>query len=111
MPQAIWNGTVIAESATTELVEGGHYFPPASLKQDYFRKCDTTTTCGWKGTANYYDIVVDEATNPGAAWYYTDPKEAAENIRGYVAFWKGVEIKELPTDQTNKSDASGTCEI
>lgn len=111
MPQAIFNGTVIAESKTTEMVEGSHYFPPESLKQDHFRKSVTTTTCGWKGTANYYDVIVGDRTNAGAAWYYADPKEAAENIRGYVAFWKGVEIKELPSDQTNQSDAGGVCEI
>ncbi len=92
MTRAIWNGTVIAESDETEIVDGNHYFPPASIRQEYFQPCDTTSVCGWKGTASYYDIVVDEKTNPGAAWYYATPKPEAENIRGYVAFWKGVEI-------------------
>lgn len=93
MPQATWNGTVIAETENFETVEGNVYFPPESIKQEYFQKCDTTTVCGWKGTANYYDIVVDGQTNAGAAWYYADPKPEAKNIAGYVAFWKGVEVK------------------
>lgn len=110
MPQAIWNGTVIAESDVTEKVDGNHYFPPASIKKEHFRAIDTTTICGWKGTANYYDIVVGDQTNAGAAWYYADPKEAAENIRGHIAFWKGVEIKELPGDQSS-TDKSGSCDV
>lgn len=93
MPQATWNGTVIAESDSFETVEGNVYFPPESIKQEYFQKADTTTVCGWKGTANYYDIVVEGQTNAGAAWYYADPKPEAKNISGYVAFWKGVEVK------------------
>lgn len=93
MPQAIWNGTVIAESDSFETVEGNTYFPPQAIKPEYFRKSDATTVCGWKGTANYYDIVVDGQINQGAAWYYADPKPEAEKIAGYVAFWKGVEVK------------------
>ena len=92
MAKAIWNGVVIAESDNTEMVEGNHYFPPESINQDYFRNCDTTTVCPWKGTANYYDIVVDGNTNAGAAWYYADPKPEAANIKGRIAFWKGVEV-------------------
>ncbi len=93
MVQAIWNGQVIAESDNTESVEGNHYFPPGSLKEEFFKDSSTTTVCGWKGTANYYTIEVDGQTNADAAWVYRDPKEAASNIKDYVAFWKGVEVK------------------
>lgn len=92
MTQAIWNDTVIAESDQTHVVEGNHYFPPDSIKQEFFSPCSQTTVCGWKGTANYYDVVVDDSVNPGAAWYYSDPKPAAANIKGYIAFWKGVRV-------------------
>ncbi len=92
MATATWNGVVIAESDQTEIVDGNHYFPPDSIKQEYFRPSDQTTVCGWKGTANYYDLVVAGQTNAGAAWYYADPKSAAENIKGHVAFWKGVSV-------------------
>jgi uncharacterized protein (DUF427 family) len=90
--QAIWNGAVIADSNDTIVVEGNHYFPPESLKQACFRPSTRTSVCGWKGTANYYDVVVDSQENPGAAWYYPDPKSAADNIRGRVAFWRGVKV-------------------
>lgn len=93
MNQAIWKGTVIAESDQVQTVEGNAYFPPDTIKQEYFRPSDATTVCGWKGTANYYDVVVDDQVNPQAAWYYADPKPQAENIRGHVAFWKGVQVK------------------
>lgn len=92
MPKAIWNGTVIAESDATEIVEGNHYFPPESIHREYFRDSDLHTVCGWKGTASYYDIVIDGKTNANAAWYYPDPKPEAANIKGYIAFWKGVEV-------------------
>jgi uncharacterized protein (DUF427 family) len=88
MPKVIWNGTVLAESDNTEVVEGNQYFPPDSLNQEYFKSIDKTTVCGWKGTANYYDIVVDGKVNSGAAWYYADPKPQASNIKGYVAFYR-----------------------
>lgn len=91
--KAIWKGTVIAESDTTEIVEGNHYFPPGTIKAEYFKKSDATTTCPWKGLANYYDIVVGGQTNPGAAWYYAAPTPAAAKIKDHVAFWKGVEVK------------------
>ncbi len=94
MPKAIWNNTVVAESDATEIVDGNHYFPPGSLNQQYFRSSDATTVCGWKGTANYYDVVVDGQVNQQAAWYYADPKPEAENIKGYVAFWKGVQVED-----------------
>ena len=93
MTQAIWNGQVIAESESTEVVEGNHYFPPDSINRDFVSPSDTTTVCGWKGTANYYDVVVEGQTNAGSAWYYAEPKPEAANIKGYVAFWKGVEVK------------------
>jgi uncharacterized protein (DUF427 family) len=93
MPRAIWNGTVIAESDRHEIVEGNVYFPPEALKADFFRPSDRTTVCGWKGTARYHDVVVDGKVNPAAAWYYPDPKPAAANIRGHVAFWQGVTVE------------------
>lgn len=92
MVKAIWNGEVIAESDETVVLEGNHYFPPSSLKQDCFRDSPRTTVCGWKGTAQYYDVVVNGQVNEGAAWYYADPKPEASNIQGRVAFWKGVEV-------------------
>lgn len=93
MVQAIWNGTVIAESDDTVMVEGNHYFPPSSVKADLLEVVDTTTVCPWKGTASYYDIVVDGDRNAGAAWYYPDPKDAASEIKDHVAFWRGVTIE------------------
>lgn len=90
--KAIWNGTVVAESDATVMVEGNHYFPPASVKREYLQPSDTHTVCGWKGTANYYSIRVDDAINSDAAWYYPQPKEAAAEIKDYIAFWRGVTI-------------------
>ncbi len=92
MTKAIWNGAVLAESDRTEVVEGNHYFPPAALQRQYFRESSTQSVCGWKGTANYYDVVVNGQENKDAAWYYSKPLPAAKNIAGYVAFWKGVQI-------------------
>ena len=92
--KAIWNGAVLAESTETIVVEGNHYFPPDSVRREYFRESNTHTICPWKGTASYYTIEVDGAVNSDAAWYYSDPKEAAENIRNYVAFWRGVQVTE-----------------
>ena len=92
MPIAKWNGQVIAESENFELVEGNVYFPHDALKPEFFRESSYTTTCPWKGVASYLDVYVDGKTNENAAWYYPDPKEAAVNIKGYVAFWKGVEV-------------------
>ena len=94
MAKATWNGAVLAESEATTIVEGNHYFPPDSIRREYFKECDAHTECGWKGTASYYDIDVNGQTNPQAAWYYSDPKPEAANIKGFVAFWKGVEISE-----------------
>lgn len=93
MARAIWNGKVIAESDTTEIVEGNVYFPEASLKREYFRPSSTTSTCPWKGQARYFNLWMDGQDNPDAAWYYPDPKPAARKIKGYVAFWRGVEVE------------------
>lgn len=93
MPRAIWNGAVLAESERYETVEGNIYFPPESLHWEYFQPSSTHTTCPWKGLASYYNIVVNGQENKDAAWYYPDPKPAAANIRGYVAFWKGVKVE------------------
>lgn len=92
MARATWNGAVIAESDTYEVVEGNVYFPPGAVKREYLRDSATHTVCGWKGTASYYDVVVGGRTNPDAAWYYPEPFAAAASIRGHVAFWKGVEV-------------------
>lgn len=93
MPRAIWNGQVIAETTTFEEVEGNVYFPAAALKRAHFEDSDHTSVCPWKGTANYYHLVVDGERNDNAAWYYVDPKAAAANIKGHVAFWKGVKVE------------------
>ncbi|MCB8984992.1 MAG: DUF427 domain-containing protein [Ardenticatenaceae bacterium] len=93
MVKAIWNGVIIAESDQTEVVEGNHYFPPHTLHQEYFQPSAKTTICSWKGTASYYDVVVAGQRNPEAAWYYPHPKPAAQNIQGYVAFWRGVKVE------------------
>jgi uncharacterized protein (DUF427 family) len=90
--KAIWNDTVLAESDDTVVVEGNHYFPAASLREEYFRESDHHSVCPWKGTASYYDVVVGDAVNAQAAWYYPQPKEAAAQITGRVAFWKGVRV-------------------
>lgn len=93
MPRAVWNGAVIAESPTTIVVEGNHYFPPESVRREYLRDSQTHTVCPWKGTASYYDVVVNGQVNRDAAWYYPTPKEAARQIAGYIAFWRGVRIE------------------
>jgi uncharacterized protein (DUF427 family) len=93
MPRALWNGAVIAESPDTVIVEGNHYFPDDSLKRDYIQPSSTHTICGWKGTASYYTLSVNGQTNPDAAWYYPDPKPEAAQIKGRVAFWKGVKVE------------------
>ncbi|MBW4715638.1 DUF427 domain-containing protein [Saccharothrix obliqua] len=94
MAIARWNGEIIAESDKTEMVEGNHYFPPESVHTQFLRPSDTTSTCPWKGSANYYTLHVNGQDNPDAAWYYAEPKEAAANIKGHVAFWRGVEISD-----------------
>jgi uncharacterized protein (DUF427 family) len=90
--KAIWKGTVIAESADTLLLEGNHYFPRASVNMALLESSSHTSVCPWKGTANYYSLVVDGERNENAAWYYAEPKDAARQIKGHVAFWKGVSV-------------------
>jgi uncharacterized protein (DUF427 family) len=93
VPKAVWNGAVIAESDDTVVVEGNHYFPPESVDRSLLADSDRTTVCPWKGTASYFDVVVDGRANPGAAWYYPAPKDAAAEIRDRVAFWRGVTVE------------------
>lgn len=93
MAVATWNGTVIAESDRTVIVEGNHYFPPESVNTQYLRQSATTSRCPWKGLANYYSLIVDGKTNEDAAWYYADPSDAAAPIKGHIAFWKGVDVR------------------
>ena len=90
--KAIWNGVTLAESADTVVVEGNHYFPEVALTRAHFRPSSHETTCSWKGVASYYDVVDGDAVNANAAWYYKEPSEAARQIRGRVAFWKGVQV-------------------
>jgi uncharacterized protein (DUF427 family) len=89
---ASWNGTEIARSDDTVVVEGNHYFPMADVRADVLVPSDKTTHCPWKGDASYYSLAVDGAVNTDAAWYYPSPKEAAEQIRNRIAFWKGVTV-------------------
>ncbi len=93
MAKAIWNGVVLAESDNCEIVEGNYYFPPDAINKEYFKSSGTQTTCFWKGVASYYTIVVGKQENKDAAWYYPDPKEKANNIKNYVAFWRGVKVE------------------
>ncbi|MDH5520428.1 MAG: DUF427 domain-containing protein [Acidimicrobiia bacterium] len=92
MATATWNGTVIAESEDTVIVEGNHYFPIESVNVELLAPSDHTSVCPWKGTSSYYDVVVDGQTNAAAAWYYPEPKNAAAEIKDRVAFWKGVTV-------------------
>jgi uncharacterized protein (DUF427 family) len=90
--KATVNGTIVAESNETVVVEGNHYFPPSSIKAELFSPTQHTTVCSWKGTANYYDVTVDGQTLTNVAWYYADPKDAAAEIRDYVAFYPKVSV-------------------
>ena len=92
--KAVWNGEVLAESDDTVVVEGNHYFPSGSLRRDFFSESNHTTSCPWKGVASYYDVEVAGKQNAGAAWCYKTPKDAAKEIEGRVAFWRGVEVSE-----------------
>ena len=92
--KAIFNGTVIAESSRTILVEGNHYFPPEDVKKEYLENSSYTSTCPWKGQASYYHVQVQGVSSENAAWYYPSPKEKARHIQGYVAFWKDVRVRE-----------------
>ena len=91
--KATWKGAVLAESEETVVVEGNHYFPADSVRREHFRESGTHTTCPWKGEASYYDVVVEGDVNEGAAWFYPEPKQAASNIKGRVAFWRGVVVR------------------
>lgn len=95
MPKATWNGATIAEApeSAIELVEGNVYFPADSVRRDCLQPSDTHTVCGWKGTASYYHVAANGEVNRDAAWYYPEPKEAARNITGRIAFWKGVQVE------------------
>ena len=91
--RAIWNDTVIAESDDTVVVEGNHYFPADAVDEQFLAASDRHTTCHWKGVASYYDVVVGDDVNQAAAWYYPDPSAAAIEIKGRIAFWKGVKVE------------------
>ncbi len=91
--KATWNGKIVAESDKTVVVEGNHYFPPDSIHEKYFKQSDRHTVCPWKGRASYYDVVVDGKVSDGGAWYYPAPLPAVDKIRGYIAFWRGVNVQ------------------
>lgn len=95
MPRATWNGVVLAEAPAdrVRMVEGNVYFPPDAVHREHLRSSDSHTACPWKGMASYYDVVVDGEVNRDAAWYYPDPKDAAKQIAGHVAFWRGVQVE------------------
>jgi len=93
MARATWNGELIAESDRYELVEGNVYFPPETVRTELLRPSETHTVCNWKGIASYYDIVVGDEVNADAAWYYPETLDAAKNVEGYVAFWRGVSVE------------------
>ena len=96
MPKATWNGKTLAqaEAGEVQLVEGNVYFPPDKVERSLLKPSDTHTFCPWKGTASYYDVVVDGKTNKDAAWYYLETKDAAKHVKGYIAFWKGVSVEQ-----------------
>lgn len=90
--KAIFNNQIIAESEETINIEGNQYFPPQSIKKEFLQKSETNTVCHWKGTASYYNVVVDGVSNNDAAWFYPSPSSMADKLKDYVAFWRGVEI-------------------
>lgn len=90
--KAVWNNVMIAESDSTIIVEGNHYFPYDSIKEEYFHKTTLTSFCGWKGMANYYSITIHGKTLKDCAWYYSEPNDAAKKIKGMIAFWNGIEV-------------------
>ena len=92
--RAIWKGEIIADSESTVVVEGNHYFPPESVVKEHLKPSPTTTVCPWKGTAHYYSVVVGVEENRDAAWYYPEPKEAAVEIKNHIAFWREVDVLE-----------------
>ncbi|MDJ0555365.1 MAG: DUF427 domain-containing protein [Microcoleaceae cyanobacterium MO_207.B10] len=93
MAKAIWNGAVLAESSSCEIVEGNYYFPPNAVNREYLKESNTHTNCFWKGEASYYNLEVNGQVNQDGAWYYPEPKEKAKNIQNYVAFWHGVQVE------------------
>ena len=93
MAKAMWNGAVIAEGTDVQIVEGNVYFPASAVKQEFLRPTQTHSVCSWKGDCSYFDVVVGGKVNGDAAWVYKDPKSAADNIRGHIAFWRGVEVQ------------------
>ena len=90
--QAKWNGEILAESNETKIIEGNHYFPPDAIRKEFFHHSETHTHCPWKGVASYYTIKVNDKENKDAAWYYPKTSDLAKEIKGYIAFWKGVEV-------------------
>ncbi|MDH3455332.1 MAG: DUF427 domain-containing protein [Gemmatimonadota bacterium] len=94
MAKAEWKGVTIAESDSIEIVEGNVYFPPDSLNREYLQESNHSTTCPWKGRASYYHVAVSGARNENAAWYYPEPKDAAQHIKDHVAFWRGVKVEQ-----------------
>lgn len=96
MPRATWHGAILAEAEddAVQIVEGNIYFPPSAVRNEHLRPSATHTYCGWKGTASYYDVVVADEVNADAAWYYPETFPAAEHVKGYVAFWRGVDVEE-----------------
>ena len=94
MAKALWNGQVIAQSERCEIVEGNRYFPPDAVCREFLRESASHSYCGWKGTASYYDVAAGGRVNRDAAWYYPDPMPAAANIKGYIAFWRGVTVED-----------------
>jgi uncharacterized protein (DUF427 family) len=92
MPKAMWKGRILADSDRTIMVEGNHYFPPETVNREYFSESESHTVCPWKGVASYYTINVNGNLNYDAAWTYPHPSEAAKNIKGFIAFWRGVKV-------------------
>ena len=106
--QAIWKGIVIAESDHTTVVEGNHYFPPEAVRREHLEQSNTHTRCSWKGTASYYDVVVDGQRNRDAAWYYPHPSQAALQIAAHVAFWHGVRVRPARADADTDQELAGS---
>lgn len=101
--RAVWQDQVLAESEATIYLEGNHYFPPDSLNREFFNPSGHHSTCFWKGVANYYDLDVEGAHNDAAAWFYPEPNQAAQQIRGYIAFWKGVKVEAVEEPSSDVS--------
>lgn len=108
MIRATWNGTVIAESDATVVVEGNHYFPIADVRREHLQPSRRQTVCPWKGVASYYDVVVGDRVNRDAAWFYPDPKPAAQRVEGRVAFWHGVRVERSPRPRPQKTAEAAT---